>query len=240
MTTVLDAVVQATTDARERLALLMGALLEGGSLGAGPFPTGDNGTSFGPWQFHFVEPLKHGLTPQQAQDPAQAARAILPAYSAAVKRIPDTLWQSDPATAAATAAYYAESPAYMYPDNRVRSAWNALIQQNAAPIGASAPSSPQATPVWDPLGIGGGIADAFGKVGGIIADAMKGTAETISAPFKTIADDVDKLANPSTWWRVLFVLGGVALIYMGIQILVRPFVTGEAERIGKLAAVAGA
>lgn len=155
MTTVLAAVTQVTDDARERLSLLMGALLEGGDLGAGPFPTGDSGTSFGPWQFHFTDlgGTHFGLTPQQAQDPAQAARAILPNYRAGVQRVTresgDSIWQTSPGLAAARAAYYAESPAYMYPIARVQQAWTALtgtdLSGNAVQL-VSAPGGPGANP----------------------------------------------------------------------------------------------
>ncbi len=230
VTTVLEEVRAATNDPREQLALLMGALLEGGSLGSGPFPTGDSGTSFGPYQFHFLDqygnwiPTKMGLTPSQSQDPAQAVQAFLPAYSAAVKRVPDALWNSSPATAAATAAYYAEQPAYMYPLDRVQSAWDTLT--GAA---TSAPVSGGTTLVkypWEYLRPGGGLADTLG-----------GAGKAVLAPLDAVTSAVDKLTNPSTWWRVLFVLAGAGLIVIGLIILNGKEVLAMAETAGKAAAV---
>lgn len=212
MTTVLDAVNSITQDARERLALLMGALLEGGSIGAGPFPTGDNGTSYGPFQFHFVGSTKLGLTPQQAQDPALATRAIYPSYKAAVARVPDALWNSDPATAAATAAYYAESPAYMYPANRVQSAF-ASLSGAVTSLGNTTTTQTSndggIVPVFDPtFGVAGSIVDGLQKAG-----------DAIAAPFKGVADFIAKIIDPHLWWRVFFVIGGIAIAGIGFSIM---------------------
>lgn len=223
---VISAVNSVTSNARERLALLMGALLEGGTLGASGFGVGDSGTSFGPWQFHFVGPTKLGLTPEQAQQPELAARAILPSYRVAVQRVPDALWSTDPAQAAATAAYYAESPAYMYPANRVQSAWATLSHGGANPGdtsggGGVTPVGFPGVPDWlNPTNIPG-VGDAFGKIG----DAAV-----------SLKDFFAKLVDPHTWWRAFLTLAGLGIIAMGFLV----FNSGTVERVaGKVAASAG-
>jgi hypothetical protein len=112
-----------TSDARLKSALLMGALLEGGSL-TGPWRAGDNGQSFGPYQIYTA--AHPDVTREKAENPEYAVAYMLPAYMEGVRRVPSELWQSDPARAAATAVYYAERPAAMYPASRVRAAWARL------------------------------------------------------------------------------------------------------------------
>jgi cell wall-associated NlpC family hydrolase len=135
---VVAAINQLVADSRVRLAMLMGSGLESGW---NPSAVGDNGTSFGPYQMHIGGALTaaHG-SPAQAHDPVWATRAMLGAYTAAVRRVPDSLWQSDPRNAAALAAYYAERPAAMYPASRVDSTWNQIrggISTATAQVGAA-------------------------------------------------------------------------------------------------------
>jgi cell wall-associated NlpC family hydrolase len=118
---VVAAIDRLVSNGRVRLAMLVGSGLESGW---DPHQVGDNGTSFGPYQMHIGGALTAaGGTPQQAQDPAWATRAMLGAYTAAVARVPDRLWNSDPKNAAALAAYYAERPARMYEQGRIDSVW---------------------------------------------------------------------------------------------------------------------
>lgn len=222
MTSVLDAVNSATDDARERLALLIGALLEGGSLGEGPFPVGDNGTSYGPWQFHFptVTGTKLGLTPEQAQDPALAVHAILPSYSAAVKRVSDALWESDPATAAATAAYYAEQPAYMYPIERIKGAWSTLTGSGgggAVPVDFNPlKKRGEMFGIPVPFPTGPDITPSPGDMFGGITEGVKGVANALVSVAGNLAGPLQGIADPRTWWRILFVIAGGAMILLGV------------------------
>src|SRR3954453_24081822 len=91
---VVDQIKAQVSDARTRLAMLVGSSLEGGW---GPtFNAGDHNTSFGPFQMHWGGAL--GATPTNAadaarsranaQDPAWAVAHMKGAYSSAVARIP--------------------------------------------------------------------------------------------------------------------------------------------------------
>lgn len=106
---VVNAIMAATGDARLQAALLMGSKLESGWNTSS---VGDHGTSFGPFQIHL--PAHPGVSVSEAENPAWAVNYMLPAYEAGVAKVPNSLWQSDPAQAAATAAFYAERPAKMY------------------------------------------------------------------------------------------------------------------------------
>ncbi|TNC19058.1 hypothetical protein [Amycolatopsis alkalitolerans] len=130
MSTVRDAIFAATPDPDVRRAMLLGALLEGGSLGAGPFPPGDQGTSFGPFQIHL--PAHPGVTSSQASDPDFAVRFMLPAYQSGVQRAGG----AGSADQAARAAYYAERPKNMYPASRYTSLWQQVTAAlTGAPVG---------------------------------------------------------------------------------------------------------
>lgn len=115
---VVDAILGTTNDAHVRAAMLMGAQLESGMSTSA---VGDNGKSYGPFQIYLV--AHPNVSPAQAKDPGWAAAFMLPSYQAGVNKVTPSLWQSDPAKAAATAAYYAERPKVMYPDSRIRSGW---------------------------------------------------------------------------------------------------------------------
>jgi hypothetical protein len=106
--------------------MMVGSHLEGGWFP--PFPVGDQGTSFGPYQMHEGGALTStGLTPAQAEDPVKATKAMLPAYTSAVNQISEQLWSSNPEKAAEETAFLAESPAQDYYSSQgptaVHSAW---------------------------------------------------------------------------------------------------------------------
>src|SRR6266567_3344693 len=69
------AVYAATPNQNTRIAMILGALLEGGSLN-GPWAVGDNGTSFGPWQIHL--PAHPGVSAAQAVFKAERPAAMYP------------------------------------------------------------------------------------------------------------------------------------------------------------------
>lgn len=124
MATVAAEIDRLTSDARVRLAMKLGALLEGGSLGGGPFPVGDTGTSYGPFQIHL--PAHPGVSAAEASTPTFAVQYMLDSYLRAVASVSPQLWESDPKHAAALAAYRAERPRSMYPGSRIDAAWKAL------------------------------------------------------------------------------------------------------------------
>lgn len=205
MTTVIEAVNQVTQDARERLALLMGALLEGGSLGASGFGIGDNGTSFGPWQIHL--PAHPGVSAAQASDPLFAAQYMQSSYKHAVQQVDPNLWNTNPAQGAAQAAYIAESPAYMYPAERIASAWRMLTGGQNVSLPNTPTDNTGVTPVIDIPG------------SGAITDAFKAIGDAIAKPFQAIADIFGKIVDPHLWWRVLFVIGGLGIIAVGLGLM---------------------
>lgn len=141
---VIDAIFAATQDARVRMAMVMGGMLESG---LNTNAVGDNGKSFGAFQIYTV--AHPNVSPSQARDPNFAVRFMLPKYQAAVTKVPDAVWQANPAKAAATAAYYAEAPKNMYPDSRITSSWStvdAAMKGQDVTAGGSGGGTPTATP----------------------------------------------------------------------------------------------
>lgn len=110
MPTRLEQTIDESSDPRVRAAMRAGAAMEGGFRDTG-HGVGDNGKSFGPYQIYTAV---HNVTPEQASDPVFSTRYMRPEYEAAVNKVPDSLWQSDPAQAAIQAAYLAERPATFY------------------------------------------------------------------------------------------------------------------------------
>lgn len=107
------AIMQTTTNLRTREAMMVGSHLEGGWYP--PFPVGDQGTSFGPYQMHIGGKLTSlGFTPAQAEDPVKATKGMLSSYVDAVNQISEQLWTSNPEKAAEESAFIAEGPAQDY------------------------------------------------------------------------------------------------------------------------------
>jgi hypothetical protein len=168
---VVDAINQVASNARVRLAMLMGAKLESGWNAAA---VGDNGHSFGAFQINL--PAHPNVSAASAKDPAFAARFMLPSYEAGVNRVDPAMWNSDPALAAAQAAFYAERPKVMYPIDRVRGSWGAV--NGAWSGGAGAAGSA--------LGLGDGT-----TTGGV--DALTGN------PIDAVGNGISELAKWSYW-----------------------------------------
>lgn len=147
----IDAIFGVTQDARIRMAMVMGGLLESG---LNPNAVGDNGKSFGIFQIYTV--AHPNVSPAQAKDPQFAAKYMLPAYTSGVAKVPDAVWQANPAKAAATAAYYAERPKNMYPDSRVTANWPkvqaALSGQDVSTGGGTGGGVVTAGNPFDPIG----------------------------------------------------------------------------------------
>jgi len=104
-----------------RLSMLMGAMLEVGSL-TGPWGVGKGAPgeeSFGPYQINFAGipegGKRGGLTREDATDPEKAVDFMMnkhgQTYPWAVNQVPDELWETDPVAAATLAAFHAEMPA---------------------------------------------------------------------------------------------------------------------------------
>jgi len=131
------AVLAATQDNRIAASMLLGSKLEGGWTS--PYPVGDSGTSFGPYQMHQGGLLTSlGLTPAQAENAATATKAMLPSYTAAANKIPQSLWNSNPEQAAEQAAVIAESPATDYYTSQGTSKVDAAWTSTTGVLGQSA------------------------------------------------------------------------------------------------------
>jgi cell wall-associated NlpC family hydrolase len=122
------------------LAMQVGALLEGGSL-TGPWSSGDQGQSHGPYQIYQGAHAGR-ISVQDSLDPDAATRFMLADYRAGVNRVrseyPD-LFRRDPYKAAALAAFYAERPAAMYPEQRIAYARTVLQNRSQVPVSVASP-----------------------------------------------------------------------------------------------------
>jgi hypothetical protein len=116
--TAVDAINRGASNARVRLAMLMGGMLESG---LNPMAVGDNGKSHGIFQIYLT--AHPNVTPAQAHDPDFSVRFMLPEYTSGVNRVDTALWNSNPKQAAALAAFYAERPKVMYPSLRIDNVW---------------------------------------------------------------------------------------------------------------------
>lgn len=214
---VVDAILAKTTDQKMRLALLMGSNLESGWNQAA---VGDNNTSFGPFQIHL--PVHPGVTKAQAEDPVWAVNYMFGSYQSGVNQVPASLWSSNPAQAAATAAFYAERPLNMYPSSRVQSAWpgvQAAASGGGVTIGGPDSTTTDTSGLADPLGVGG-LLEGVGKIG----DALT----SFGASFQELPKVFDlllKLQDPATWVRGVSALFGVVFLSVGVFLLGREVIT---------------
>jgi hypothetical protein len=182
MVSVLQAVNSVTGNMRLRAAMLFGAWMESGQNATA---VGDHGTSFGPWQIHTT--VHPDISPAQAEDPAQAAAYMEPAYASAMASVPDSLWTSDPARAAEEVAYGAERPSVDYYASagaaKVNTEWGNVQKQLA---GQDVGSSQGFAPIGgSPVGGGSGT-DTTGQ------DALFGIPGTPST--SSITTELEKLA----------------------------------------------
>jgi hypothetical protein len=204
---VVDAILAKTSDQHLRLALLMGSNLESGW---NPNAVGDYNTSFGPFQIHL--PAHPGVTQAQAENPAWAVNYMFGEYQAGVNRVPSSLWASNPATAAATAAFYAERPSTMYPSDRVSTAWPA-VNAAASGGGVSIGGPDQTTTTFnDPTG----LLDAVTAVGKAVNDFGASFTE-----LPKVFDMLLKLQDPATWVRAGAAGFGLLFLFIGVFLLGR-------------------
>jgi hypothetical protein len=221
-----SAVLAATNNLRTRQSMLLGSALEGGW---GPtFNVGDQGTSFGPYQMHQGGLLTSlGLTPQQAENPSMATRAMLPVYEHAVNQISDQLWQTNPQQAAEQAARIAENPAQDYYSQGapVTQDWanvTAVLQNQKSsggmPVNATttaaggAGGNPLISGIFSQLMQLIGLGPVFGLLpasSGVTQGGILGALFGITDVKKSIE-------------RIGLVIFGAALVIVGIVILVMP------------------
>jgi hypothetical protein len=218
------AILRTTKNQRTRQSMLMGSALEGGWKP--PYPVGDSGTSFGPFQMHEGGMLTSlNLTPKQAETPSIAAPAILPAYQKAVNQISDRLWQTDPKSAAVQAAQIAERPAAGYAQTRgnatINMDWKATqgVLAGKKSTGGMPPTDVRLLAAGD--NVGGGINWLKG-----LADLFFPSAALATTP--NVGTDLKK-----GFERLGLILFGAALILVGVIVLAYPAAkTGVREATG--------
>lgn len=154
--------------------------------------------SYGPFQINLHS--HPGVTESQAKDPIFAVRFMLPSYASAVAKVSDQLWQSDPKNAAALAAFYAERPAKMYAQSRVDNVWADMQANN---YGTGQADSGSANPGTGTTGTG--------TAGGVQSIGIPGAG--------AIGDKVREVTLTA-----VFVLGGVAVVGLGLYRSVAPVV----------------
>lgn len=208
-----QAIDAATQDKRERLIMRVAALLEGGSL-SGPWPAGDNGKSFGPFQIYTT--AHPDVTPAQASDPAFAVGYMLPQFRAAIAKIESSRWVTAPFEAIAEAIYYAERPAAPYPIERDRAAIQAVRPDLTGDPG-------------DGTGVGQGTQET--PTGNPVGDAISNAINAILGGY---------LAQLRAFWTAERLIR-VAVVIIGAILLVEGVVFVAAPAVGRAAgAVAGA
>ncbi|MDE3097005.1 MAG: hypothetical protein KGK07_13535 [Chloroflexota bacterium] len=226
--------MRAGGDPRVELSMLMGALLEGGSL-TGPWSpnlSDPNGGSWGPFQINGGGP--------RANDPAYAVDYMLPRYQQAVAMVDPQLWRSDPKLAAAQAVALAERPlnyqlgAAAYPAPRIQSAWDTLARTPApAAVGPGGVQTVDLGSLLDKLlSLLGALGSGAGSVAGGIFGGIQGLGDLIAT-----------LRSGAFWFKVGLTLGAVLLIGLGALLLLRRPVEQaqeKAERAAPLVAMAAA
>lgn len=212
--TVISQILAQAPDAPTAEAMLLGSSFEGGW---GPtFATGDQGTSYGPFQIHL--PAHPGVTPTEAEDPAWATSYMLPAYEAGVKSVPGSEWQSNPELAAEQAAVAAERPARSYLD----SYGSATLNQHWSSVQGAL------TGKTLPASSGGGSPSS----GSSSSASLTAFNPFSSSDWKTIV------------FEGIFIAAGVGLIVLGIFKTASPggsitkTVAGTAKKAGEAAVVA--
>lgn len=233
MTTVVQAITSQVSDARTRLAMALGALLEGGTLGSSGFGVGDNGNSHGPFQIN--APYHPDISVAAAQDPSKAVAYMQPAYQRAVDAVPASLWQSDPEQAAEQAAFKAENPAQDYYVARGASTVNADY--------ANAKAALAGQPITATAGTAGGTANATNA--SLHWSDLYNPIQAFKdlnplSLFGGLANDAES-SIVTFALEALFVLGGLALVVGGLYRASEPARANarqQAESVAPLAAAA--
>lgn len=214
-----QAILSSTKNLRTRESMLLGSGLEGGW--SSPYPVGDNGTSFGPYQMHEGGALTAlGLTPAQAENALTATKAMLPAYQNAVNQISDAKWKNDPESAAEQTAVIAEKPSQDYFASRGAATVGTVWQNTQGVLSGKKssagmpPTDANLTSAGDALG---GIGGLFSAISGLLAGNPLSALGSLSGVGTAIRTDFE---------RVGLVVFGAILVIVGIVILAMPAVRG--------------
>lgn len=213
-----------TTNTRLRESMLLGSSLEGGWTS--PYPVGDHGTSFGPFQLHRGGALDSlGGTPQQASDPKWAVKAMMPRYQNAANQISEQQWRNNPEVAAEQTARIAEAPAQDYFSSQGRQAvdmkWNGVQGVLHGKKGIPGmPTDANLTSAGDGGGNTGGLAQ-------LLLGTLSGSLPGGGGGFTDIIE------------RGGLIVFGAMLILVGILVLAAPGVSAaaggvaDARRLGR-------
>lgn len=190
--TAVDAINRGASNARVRLAMFMGGMLESG---LNPNAVGDNGRSFGIFQIYLN--AHPDVTSTQAKDPDFAVRYMLPAYTNGVNKVSASMWNANPMMAAATAAYYAERPKVMYPSNRINNVWSTVQS------------------LWN----GGDLSTAPSAVDNIVNNALNPIQDVVNRVTRWAGD---LFGNTVNYVYFAVVIGGGAItVAVGFYILMK-------------------
>ena len=152
---VVSAILSTTTDSEVRAAMLMGSWFESSWN-----ENATQGAGGGEGAFQ-LSPGGPGHTSAQAYSPTASAQIMLPAYQAAVKSIPQSLWTSNPELAAEQAAVAAERPAHSYLSSYGQQAVNTAWTNTESALGGNTSFTSSATPGTS----SSGISNALGSLG---------------------------------------------------------------------------
>jgi len=224
------AVLSQTKNQRLRESMLLGSALEGGW--SSPFPVGDQGTSFGPYQMHEGGALtEFGLSPSQAENAKIATKYMLPVYAQAVNQISDKEWQNNPQQAAEQSAVIAESPAQDYyttfGSGTVNAKWsdvNRVLQGRKSTGGMPSQQATLTSTSGNSGGVTGNIASGL-NIFHALWDFLSGN------PVAAAGDALAVGGIKDIFERIGLVLFGAMLILVGIVIFALP----AAKSVGKTA-----
>ncbi|MEU8692999.1 hypothetical protein [Streptomyces sp. NPDC048665] len=213
---VVQAILDATSDPRVRESMLLGSRLESTW---NPSSVGDQGTSFGPFQIHL--PAHPGVTAEQAQNPAWATRYMLSAYQRGAAAQPDSLWRSNPEQAAEQAAVAAEAPAQSYFAAEGAQSVNAAWKATVAALGGHAPAAGTSPGGGDASGQNAGWGDLLNPFSpNNPLNPLSGLSIFLK-PFELIAKPFEEVDTLLTWWwtnrmKVAFICVGVMFFTIGL------------------------
>lgn len=213
-----------TQNQRLRQSMLLGSALEGGWTS--PYPVGDHGTSFGPFQLHKGGALDSlGATPEMASDPKWAVKAMMPRYAQAANQISEQQWKNNPEVAAEQTARIAEGPSQDYFASQGRQSvdlkWHnvqAVLHGKKGMPGM--PTDAKLTSAGDSLSSPQGLAQ-------LLLGTLTGSLPGGGGGFTDIIE------------RGALIVFGAMLILVGILVLASPAVSavGDARRMGRQAGI---
>ena len=225
---VVDAILNGTSNAEVREAMLLGSYLESTWSQTA---VGDGGTSFGPFQMHIGGALTAaGGTPSDAENPAWAVQHMMSSYVNGVNSVAASLWASDPEQAAEEAAVAAEKPLTSYYASqgqaKVDEAWNATqgaLKGKVSTSGSPSSGSGTTTTGFDVSSIIGDIESAL--TGGLVGGSSKGLGGVFGALASWFTGQFGINNVKDFAIRFGLILMGGILVIIGISSLTRTAVT---------------